>query len=388
MSAYDFDKNISRQGTFSAKWNCENLTDDQEIISLSVADMDIALPDTMINPLVEHSKKGIYGYTLLSDNWQQVVSHWMLRHYQWQVPPEHVVFCPRVIQAVSLYIQNFTAPGDAIVSLTPSYHPIVQAVTLNQRRLLESTLRYQDGRYSIDFDDLENKFKRASSFILLSPHNPTGTVWPPETLIKIAELAERHQVFIISDDVHADFIFSAQRHQIISTFSDYVAQHSFICTSPAKTFNMAGLEVANIIIANDKHRDKFTRCLEAAGIHNPGYYAVPAFLAAYQHGDAWLAQLKRYLADNRTLLIDTFSRHFPAWQVTRSDGTYMLWVDYRASGLDERQIKTWFRTRAGVEASWGSDFGAAGRGFFRINIATPRRLLSAALQRIVRTSPL
>ncbi|CAK9886641.1 MAG: Cystathionine beta-lyase PatB [Candidatus Erwinia impunctatus] len=281
-----FDRPVSRQGTYSAKWDGKINTSPYHLIPLSVADMDLPLPADITSVLSACTQGGIYGYTVLSEDWQQCVAGWMRRHYQWSVAPHHVVFCPRVIQAVSLYIQNFTAPGDAIATLSPTYHPISNAVSVNQRLLLESELRYHAGRYTIDFIDLEEKFRQAKSFIFLSPHNPTGTIWDRYTLQKIAALAEKHQVFIISDDVHADFIFTQHQHQVISTVSDYVKQHSFICTSPAKTFNMAGLEIANIIIANDKHRKKFQHALDAAGIHNPGFLAVPAYRLACQHGDS------------------------------------------------------------------------------------------------------
>ncbi len=188
----------------------------------------------------------------------------------------NTLFCPRVVQAVSLFIQNFTQPGDAIVSLTPAYHPISHAVEVNHRVLLESALLYRDHHYEIDFADLEDKFKMACCFILISPHNPTGTIWSEDNLRKIASLAEKYNIFIISDDVHADFNFSPKQHQTISSISSYVAQNSFICTSPAKTFNMAGLEIANIVIANDKYREQFKLALIAAGIHNPGLF--PLFL--------------------------------------------------------------------------------------------------------------
>lgn len=387
MKKYNFDQQISRNGTYSAKWNGEQHSTMYPTIPLSVADMDIPLPEKVIKQLTHLSKKGVYGYTLLSSDWEECVTQWMQRHYQWHINPQHVVFCPRVIQAVSLYLQNFTQAGDTIVSLAPAYHPISNAVMVNQRQLLESELLYSDGCYSINFTDLEEKFTQASCFILLSPHNPTGTVWDKNVLTKIASLAEKYQVFIISDDVHADLIFYHHQHQVISSLNSYVEQNSFICTSPAKTFNMAGLEVANIIIANDKHRQKFQRCLEAAGIHNPGYYSVPAFLTAYRDCDDWLRALKHYLAANRELVCTTLKTHFPGWVITRSEGTYMLWVNYQSSNLTEAELKGWFLKRAGVEMSWGSGFGTAGKGFFRINIATPRATLAEALARIVSTSP-
>lgn len=383
MSNYNFDLLISRDDTYSAKWQASA----QNIIPLSVADMDIPAPMELIAQLTRFNQKGIYGYTDLSPDWAQQVCQWFATQYHWTVPPQHVVFCPRVIQAVSLYIQNFTQPHDAIVALSPGYHPISNAVALNQRRLLESELIYDNGDYHIDFIDLEDKFTQACCFILLSPHNPTGRVWRRDELLKIAKLAEKHQVFIISDEVHADFVFNQAQHQVIATVSDYVQQHSFICTSPAKTFNLAGLEVANIIIANPTTREKFQHCLAAAGIHNPGYFSVPALLCAYQHGEAWLGELKAYLLDNRTLVTHILEQHFPQWVLTKSDGTYLLWVNYQASGITEEQLKHWFVDLAGVEVSWGSDFGAAGQGFFRINIATPRALLSQAMENIISSYP-
>lgn len=383
MQKYNFEEMIPRHGTNSAKWCNRN----QSIIPLSVADMDIALPDIIITSLSESVQNGIYGYTLLSDNWYDVTANWFMRHYQWYVNPEHIVFCPRVIQAVSLYIQNYTHIGDKITILSPAYSPISQAVVVNQRHLLESELIYHDQQYTIDFADLEHKFSQSVCFILLSPHNPTGTVWSKNDLIKIAKLAEKYQVFIISDDVHADFIFNDQHHQSISTISSFVEQNSFICTSPAKTFNIAGLEVSNIVIANDKHRQKFKHCLIAAGIHNPGYFSVPAFLAAYQRGDEWLNALKIYLQSNRNWVIQTCKRHFPQWHITQSDGTYMLWVDYREMNISESQLKHWFIELAGIEMSWGSSFGQSGKGFFRINIATPKTRLDEAFKRLIRSNP-
>lgn len=383
MQDYNFDKIISRSGTYSAKWSDEK----SDLIPLSVADMDIPAPDFLINALAEVNQKGIYGYTLLSSDWEQTAADWFQRHYNWRPDPAHIVFCPRVVQAVSLYIQNFTQPGDAIVSLSPAYHPISHAVEANHRMLLQSALHYRNQRYEIDFDDLENKFKTACCFILLSPHNPTGTIWSENDLKKITLLAEKYSVFIISDDVHADFIFNHSQHQVISSFCEYVKQNSFICTSPAKTFNMAGLEVANIVIANEKHREKFKSALISAGIHNPGYFSVPAFLAACRHGDNWLAALKTYLAGNRQWVRDFCRRHFPGWTVTAGEGTYMLWIDYRPMAISEEQLRRWFTGLAGVEMSWGSGFGAEGQGFFRVNIAAPRPLLMQAFERIYRTSP-
>ncbi|WP_234450498.1 MalY/PatB family protein [Pluralibacter gergoviae] len=378
MEKTPFDTLISRSGTYSAKYHHSS----DNTIALSVADMDFPTAPCIKQALAAANDTAIYGYTLLSDDWQSVAAGWFSRRYQWTVSPEHIVFCPRVVQAVSLWIQNFTRPGEAIATLSPGYHPISHAVEVNQRRLLESPLRYSHGRYAIDFADLEQKFRRAACFIFISPHNPTGTVWDEKTLLKIAALAEKHHVFIISDDVHADFIFNNRRHRIISTLSEYVQQNSMICTSPAKTFNIAGLEVANVVIASAQHRQKFSAALTAAGIHNPGYFTVPAFLAAYREGENWLSGLLDYLAENRRWVSDFCQRSFPDWRITDGDGTYMLWIDYRAMNTGEAQLRQLFSDVAHVEMNWGSDFGEAGAGFFRVNLALPRARLEEAFTRI------
>ncbi|SUC00649.1 aminotransferase [Proteus vulgaris] len=384
MYQNNFNKLISRQNTYSAKWCNSNAN----VIPLSVADMEIAAPDFITNKLAEFNHKGIYGYTDLSHDWNNVAANWFKSQYQWIVAPETIVFCPRVIQAVSLYIQNFTQIGDKVTTLSPAYHPISNAVCVNNRELLESPLIYRDGYYEIDFDDLENKFKQSVCFMLLSPHNPTGTVWQKNDLIKIAKLAQKYHVFIISDDVHADFVFDDALYHPISSLNTYVEQHSFICTSPAKTFNLAGLEIANIVIANPEYREKFKQCLNAAGIHNPGYFSVPAFLQAYTlQGQQWLGELKTYLADNRRWVKEQCERHFSDWVVTQSHGTYMLWINYQKMQLTEEQLKHWFVSLAEVEMSWGRGFGAVGDGFFRINIATPRSILETVFTRLIRTLP-
>lgn len=378
---YDFDKTSDRAGTHSAKWNSQIA--ESGIIPLSVADMDIPAPPQVINKLAEFNQKGIYGYTDLSTNWNQTVTNWMKRQYQWDIQPDWVVFCPRVIQAVALYIQNFTQYQDKIVVLSPSYGPISNIVSANGRLLVESKLRYQNGGYSIDFDDLDNKLKEAKCFILLSPHNPTGIVWNNNELTEICNLAKKHNIFIISDDVHADFIFNKSKYVPISKFSNYVQNNSLICTSPAKTFNLAGLEIANIIIANSDIRNKFKHALNTAGIHNPGYFSVPALNVAYNDCDGWLNLLKEYINQNKQHARQFLLNHIPALIIPPSDGTYLLWVDYTNLQIDESQLREWFLGRAGIDASFGSGFGCAGHGFFRLNLALPRPILNVALKKLV-----
>lgn len=379
MNRYNFDKVVCRKGTYSAKWR----VDHSDVIPLSVADMDIPAPPQLIARLSELNEKGIYGYTDLSTDWNQTITNWLARHYQWLIDPDWVVFCPRVIQAIAIYLQNFTQRNDNVVMFSPSYCPISNIVKDNGRKLVECQLVYENNHYQVDFADLEQKLATACCFILLSPHNPTGTVWEKSTLLKIIALCEKYQVFIISDDVHADFCFEQHTYYPLAALHKYALNHGIICSSPSKTFNLPGLEIANLIIANPKIRATFKQCLHAAGFHNPGYFSVAALEVAYRDCDDWLRELKDYLLVNKIYAGHFLTCNIPGMVVCESAGTYLLWVNYQSTGLTEQQLKIEVLERAGVDVSLGSGFGDAGVGFFRLNVALPRRQLEIALDKIV-----
>lgn len=374
-----FDKMIDRSEQYSAKWG--NIPEKSGIIPMSVADMDLPSASLLTQQLEKSARSGIYGYTLLPANYSDVVKNYLLRHYQYDVTNEDILFCPRVIQAISIYIREFTRISEHIGIFTPSYSPILNAILYNQRILEPCELIYQNEKCHIDFEKLEQCFQRISTFILISPHNPTGIVWSRDELQKIADLAEKYQVFIISDDVHADFDFSRNKHIIISTLNRYVENHSMICTSPAKTFNIPGLEIANIIIANPEVRTKFKQCMLALGMHNPQFFAVPAIMSAYQFCDDWIEQLRIYIRENRQLTIDFFAKEIPELKVTQSEGTFLLWINYAQLNINEDRLKHWFIDLSNIEVSWGSDFFTH-QPFFRINIALPRTVLQESLRKL------
>lgn len=376
-----FDRYINRLDNYSAKWKSGSSTV-PNFISMSVADMDLPAPERLIKQLECFNRKGIYGYTVLPENYFDVVRNYLERHYSYKVKNDEIVFCPRIIQAISIYLREFTQIGEKICVFTPSYSPIINAITLNNRQFLPCPLVYKNNHYAIDFSLLESCFKQAKFFILISPHNPTGRVWTKFELQKIAQLAEQYSVFIISDDVHADFTFSETSHQIIAGINNYVKNHSIICTSPAKTFNIPGLEIANIIIHNKKIREKFHRTLQQLGIHNPNYFSIPAIMIAYQYCDNWIIQLKHYIVANKRLVQRFFTEEIPQLVVTPSEGTYLLWINYQKLLSSEDQLKEKLIKLAQIEMAWGSDFGIEGMGFFRMNIAMPRFLLQQALIQI------
>lgn len=381
MAGNLFDILTDRTKSSSAKWESARKYGN-DVVPMSVADMDLPAPERLIDYLAEQNRGGIYGYTVLPDNYYDIVRKYLFRHYCCKSAAEHIIFCPRIIQAISVYIREFTLPNESICILTPCYAPVLNAVLLNRRTVERCELVYRKNSYAIDFRKLEKCFQTAKTFILISPHNPTGTVWTHEDLQRIAQLAEKYGVFILSDDVHADFDFSGNRHIIISSLNRYVENHSIICTSPAKTFNIPGLEISNLVICNKSIRDKFQYCMQASGMHNPNFFSVAAVNIAYQYCDDWLNQLRNYIYQNKLFVKDFLSREIPQLDIVNSKGTYLVWINYSRLHISEEELKHWFIDLSRIEVSWGSDFGIEGQYFFRMNVAMPRALLKECLERI------
>ncbi|MFC4801264.1 MalY/PatB family protein [Neobacillus sp. GCM10023253] len=379
----NFDKVVDRFHTNSAKWDGISNDYGRDVIALSVADMDLRAPQVLVDKMVEMARHGIYGYTELFPPYYDAVEGWFQRRYDWNINREWIVFCPRIVQAVSLILQNFIQEGDKVLVHTPSYAPITNAVTVNRRTLVESPLVLKNGRYEIDFEDTEAKMRGGVKILLLcSPHNPTGRVWTKEELWRLGELCLKYNVLLVSDDIHADFIHGDRQHTIVASLSDQLAQQSIICTSPGKAFNLASLEIANIIIPNETYRARFKESLIQAGIHNPTFFAVPALEIAYTCCDDWLNSLKSYIDDNLSFTKEFFKGNFPKIKLIEPEGTYLVWMDCRDWSPNENVLKHWILEEAKVNVSFGSSFGKKYEGFIRLNLATPRTLLHEGLNRI------
>lgn len=386
---YSFDQIISRYDTNCAKWDGIKQSLGEDVIALSVADMDIRSPQPVVDKMVQMASHGIYGYTDPFPPYYEAVQHWLQKTYRWQVPRDWIVFCPRIVQAVSLIIQQFTVRGDRILIHTPAYQPVAQAVTVNERVLVNSPLQLINGRYEIDFEDMERQMQEGIRIVLLvSPHNPVGRVWTRDELERIGKLCIQYDALLVSDDIHADFVHEGHEHTIVATISDEIAARSFICTSPGKTFNLASLEIANIVIPNESLREQFKLGLQRAGIHNPTFFAVPALETAYTACDGWLSELQAYLTDNLAFVQAFIAAHMPELKVIEPEGTYLLWIDCTSVSPHESVIKEWILDRARVNMSWGTSFGPEGEGYIRLNAAAPRSLLQEGLERMARTYPL
>lgn len=387
--SYNFDKAVSRLGTNSAKWDGVVSSLGEDMIVLSVADMDLEAPPQVVSKVKEMAQHGIYGYTDLFPRYYEVVQHWLDKAYRWKVPQDWIVFSPRIIQAVSIMIQKFTEPGDLILMHTPAYQPIASAIELNDRKLVENRLLLKDGRYEIDFDAMEQQMSAGVKMVLLvSPHNPTGRVWTREELERIAELCIKYDALLVSDDIHADFIHEGHEHTIVAKISEQIADRSIICTSPGKTFNLASLEIANIVIPNKQLRERFQHGLRQAGIHNPTFFAPPALEAAYTECDKWLTELTTYIKGNISFTKAYFAEHMPELKIVKTEGTFLLWVDCRSLSKNESDLIEWIQNKSRVSVSFGTSFGTDGEGFIRLNIGAPRALLQEAFERMASQYPI
>ncbi|HDZ18239.1 hypothetical protein LCGC14_1033780 [marine sediment metagenome] len=384
---WPFDKVIDRSETQSAKWEYF----DKELLPLWVADMDFRVPQPIINAIIQRAKHGIFGYSYYHDTYYDAVISWFKRHYNWEIDKEWLAFTPGVIPAINLAIQSFSHPGDKVVIQNPVYYPFFGAIQNNGRQILFNQLKLIDGRYKMDFDDLQLKLAdpRAKIFILCNPHNPVGRVWNKEELEQVGEICLKNRILIISDEIHCDLIYPENNHTNFASISEDLALNSITCSSLSKTFNLAGLQLSNIIIPNPKLRKAFVNSIERVFIpeefgYLPNNLSLVAFTAAYQECDGWLKSLLIYLQKNLRSLKSFIKTNIPQVKVIDPEGTYLVWLDFRNLGINYEQLDAFLKENAKVVLDDGKKFGRGGEGFQRINIACPWSILEEALQRIQR----
>jgi cystathionine beta-lyase len=383
---YDFDTVVDRRGTLSLKYDLASergLPDD--ILPLWVADMDFTSPPAVLDALTERIRHGFFGYSDATDNgYFNALSRWYEKRFGWQIRPEWLVKTPGVVFAICTAIRALTEPGDTVLIQQPVYYPFGSSVRENERRLAVNPLIYEDGRYRIDFEGMERLIaeERVKLFILCSPHNPVGRVWTREELALVGDICVRHGVYVVADEIHADFIYPGHSHRVFASIKPEFSEMSIICTAPTKTFNLAGLQISNIFIPNEKIRLPFIREIRRTGYSQPNLMGLIACRAAYEQGEAWLEELIKYLEDNLSLLRTFLRENLPNIGLVEPEGTYLAWLDFRALGLSDREIDGILLHKARIWLDAGSMFGTGGEGFQRINIACPRSILREALERL------
>lgn len=358
----------------------------ENVLPLWVADMDFKVAPEITQAIEKRVAHGIFGYSEVKEEYFEAVAAWMEQKHGWHVKEDWLVKTPGVVFALAMAVQAFTEPGDAVIIQQPVYYPFSEVIADNGRRIVDNTLELkEDGKYHINFEDFEQKVKEnhVKLFLLCSPHNPVGRVWTKEELKKIAAICRKYDVIVVSDEIHEDFVFNG-KHQVFADLSEDAKNRTITCTAPSKTFNLAGLQVSNIWIANPKLREKFKKQIAAAGYSQLNTLGLTACEAAYRYGGEWHAELLGYLKSNLNFLREFLQTRLPEVKLIEPEGTYLVWLDFGSLGLTEEQREELFTKKAGIWLDSGVIFGAAGEGFERINIACPRSILKDALERIER----
>ena len=384
---YNFDEIINRQGTQSMKWDPSALKDQfgqEDLLPMWVADMDFKCPEPVIKALADRVAHGIYGYTQRDEAYYNAVMGWMEKRHGWTIEKEWMVFTPGIVPAVNFILQSFCRPGDQVIIQNPVYYPFLNAINNNGCRPLFNRLQYREGKYTMDFGDLEEKARdpRTKILILCSPHNPVGRVWTKEELIRLGEICLKNKVWVISDEIHSDLILKGHTHTPFAKLSEAFAMGSITCTAPSKTFNIAGLQTSNLIIPNGDIRQELIRTLERHHVQMSNCFGVTATTAAYTHGEEWLEQMLDYLQGNVEFIQEFLEERMPEVKLIRPEGTYLAWLDFTAVSDNAPKLENLIQKKAGVALDEGYIFGAGGEGFERINIACPRILIEKALKRI------
>ena len=378
---FDFDKITDRANTFAIKYDlAEKRNKPKDAISLWVADMDFPTAPCICDALQERSLHGIFGYSRPDARYYDAVKNWFRTRHGFEIHDEEIVNTPGVVFAIGAAVRAFTKRGDSVLIQKPVYYPFANVISSNGRRVVNNPLVLRNGRYEIDFDDFENKIveENVRLFILCSPHNPGGRVWKKNELLKICEICLRHNVLVVSDEIHSDITFGKNVHTVYANLSEAASENSIICTSPSKTFNLAGLQFSNIIIKNKKIRDEFQKEIDRTGYDEPSLMGIVAATAAYSDGEKWFDAAKDYIWRNILFTEKYISEHCPKIRVMEPEGSYLVWLDFSAfTDLSDLEISKRILNDAKVLM-----FGSEGEKFQRINVATPRRILEEALSRI------
>lgn len=384
-----FDEVIDRKGTHSQKYDMkEAMGKPADILPLWVADMDFQTPETVREALAKAAAHGIFGYSDTDAAYDEAVCQWMSRHFGWDIRKEWLMETPGVVFAIALAIRAFTKEGEGVLIQQPVYYPFGNMIRRNGRRVVNAPLVFRNGRYEMDYEDLENKIRgeHIRLMIFCSPHNPVGRVWSIEELEKLARLCEYYDVIIVSDEIHCDFTYPGVKHHMLASLSDSWAKRVITCTAPSKTFNLAGLQVSNLIIPDERLRKAMKTEMSRTGYSTLNQMAIVACEVAYRTGEDWLRELKAYLKDNLDYMTAFIKEKIPQIEVIQPEGTYLVWMDFRKMGMTGEELEDFLDNEAGIWLDNGTMFGPEGEGFARINIACPRATLSEALDRLYRAT--
>lgn len=378
---YNFDKWAGTQNKESVKWSYK-----EGYLPMGIADMDFETLPEIKEAIIERASRDIFGYSILQDDYKPALINWYEKNHNWEIKEEWLCISPGVSPAIGITIRALANPGDKVILQTPVYPPFFGEITHNGCSIVNNPLILDDQGYHIDFDDLEEKAKdvRVKLLLLCNPHNPVGRVWTREELKRLGDICLKHNVIVIADEIHGDLVYKGNKYIPFASVSEEFARNSITCTAPSKTFNLAGIQVSNIIIPDLKLRTEYEIGRHNIGISRLNVFASSACTAAYSHGAEWLTEAMEYLEDNKNFAINYIRKNLPQIKVHEPEGTYMLWLDFRSLGLTDEQLHKLIFYEAKIVLNEGHTFGSGGEGFQRMNIACPRSIIKEALERITK----
>lgn len=377
---YDFDRINERRGTGSYKWDSAA---GRDVLPLWVADMDFRTAPPIVDALRRRVDQGIFGYTLVGDSYYSAVTDWFAQRHGWSIDRDWIIYTSGVVPAISAVIKALTRPGDAVLILTPVYNCFFSSIRNNGCATVESELLYDGRTYKIDFDDLERKAAdpRVKLLLFCNPHNPAGRVWTRREMTRVGEICLRNGVIVVSDEIHCELVFPGHRYTPFASISEEFLANSVTCISPSKAFNIAGLQIANIVCADAGRRRRIDRAINDNEVCDVNPFGVIATEAAYREGAGWLEALLEYLYGNYNYMKDYCREHLPEFPLAELEGTYLVWMDCRSLGVDSEALEERLVGEADLWLNAGTMYGRAGQGFMRWNIACPRSVLAEALHR-------
>lgn len=384
---YNFDEIVDRKHQHSKKWTNWSkfgLKPNDEILPFWIADMDFKCEPRILEALRETVDYGVMGYDAAPVDYYEPFLQWQKKKNQWEVDEDWLIYTPGVVPGIANSILCFTQKSDKILIQTPVYYPFFKAIESNGRTLVQSRLIMGDKQYGIDFEDFEEKIKACKMMILCNPHNPVGRVYTEEELLKIGEICVKHDVLIISDEIHGDLIMKGNKHIPIATLSEKIAQNTITLTAPSKSFNVAGLSQSVAIIPNPELRERFLAGMESFGIMHLPTFGITGFHAAYKYGEDWLNQALEYIEANMDYVLEYLQKNLPQVRAYKPEGTFLMWLDFRAVSEDMNVLNDLLINKAKILMDSGHVFGENGCGFYRFNVGCPRFLVVEAMERLTR----
>jgi cystathionine beta-lyase len=381
---YNFDEITERKGSSCIKYDgIGKFLGANDVLPMWVADMDFLTPGFITEALIKRANHGIFGYPLREESYFTSLKNWLNRRHQWSVERDWISFCPGVVPAVNMAVLAFTEPGDKIITQPPVYFPFFTAVTDHGRTLVHNRLKLENGRLCMDFENLRKLAEEGAKMLILSnPHNPGGSVWTKAELTQMADICLKHDLLIISDEIHCDLIFNPFKHTPLASLSSEISMQTITTVAPSKTFNLSGFSTSSVIIENEYLRQKFNMQLDHLHIGGGNIFGNIASEEAYRHGDQYVDELMEYLAGNIKILESFISLHLPKIKVIRPESTFLVWLDCREMGLNDTELNDFFLNKAKVGFNPGVMFGPGGEGFMRMNIGCTKSTLNKALEMI------